>query len=87
MRNQTLISILLILPLTLSASVAAQDYEEEILDNGLRVVTIVRPEVPMVTMATVVGAGSALEEEDFDDQPEETDLAFAPEDAERNEHG
>jgi len=40
-------------------------YVEAVLDNGLRVVLIERREVPMVCYTAVVGAGSALESEDF----------------------
>lgn len=40
-------------------------YVETVLDNGLRVALVERHEVPMVCFTAVVGAGSALETEDF----------------------
>lgn len=40
-------------------------YVETVLDNGLRVALVERHEVPMVCYTAVVGAGSALETEDF----------------------
>ena len=46
--------------LLLISSLAAEEYRETVLENGLRVVTITRPEVPMVALTTIVGAGSAL---------------------------
>jgi zinc protease len=54
-----------VVSLTWIPALAAEDYHEAILENGLRVVTISRPEVPMVALTTIVGAGSALEEESF----------------------
>ena len=47
------------------APIRLPGYFETVLDNGLRVALIERHEVPMVCYTAVVGAGSALETEDF----------------------
>ncbi len=44
---------------------AAPGYLETVLPNGLRVALLERREVPMVSATAIVGAGSALESEDF----------------------
>jgi len=48
-----------------AATIQQPGYHETMLDNGLRVALIERHEVPMVCFTAVVGAGSALESEDF----------------------
>ncbi|MFA6957922.1 MAG: pitrilysin family protein [Thermoanaerobaculia bacterium] len=47
------------------APIRLPGYVETLLDNGLRVALVERHEVPMVCYTAVVGAGSALETEDF----------------------
>jgi predicted Zn-dependent peptidase len=42
-----------------------EGYLETVLPNGLRVALVERREVPMVSATAIVGAGSALESEDF----------------------
>jgi zinc protease len=48
-----------------AAPIRMPGYVETVLDNGLRVALLERHEVPMVCYTTVVGAGSALESDDF----------------------
>jgi predicted Zn-dependent peptidase len=47
------------------ASTPEHGYLETVLPNGLRVALVERREVPMVSATAIVGAGSALESEDF----------------------
>ena len=62
------LAIVALLP-SLRAAAAPGDagpgYLETVLPNGLRVALLERREVPMVSATAIVGAGSALESEDF----------------------
>jgi len=58
-------TLLLVSLATVAGAEPAARYHEEVLDNGLRVALIERHEVPMVAFTAIVGAGSALESEDF----------------------
>lgn len=62
-----LLLLLFILPTATAATATDHEsgYIETVLDNGLRVALVERHEVPMVCYTAVVGAGSALEPEDF----------------------
>jgi predicted Zn-dependent peptidase len=71
-RTRIALSVLLLAFLLPTTPTAAESeltrlpgYVETVLDNGLRVALIERHEVPMVCYTAVVGAGSALESEDF----------------------